>query len=198
LNAVQKNLEGGTTFFESLLGFGKAEGKILRITIEKGPMEEGKMKSHLFIYQDSGNRDALLHDVNTPILNATAEADASKPNIFYLIVPKELPDSVSSVLSLCSDNRLELYAEDRVTRETFLTTLGVANYDGTLSTTSFLFPNQLEAQLHDETPQEKVVNGMSTIEEGSRRYARPTQYPSRKPRGRARSRRGKEVFNGKG
>jgi len=155
LNTAQKNLEGGgNVSFESLLGCGKAEGKILRITIEKGPSTDGQTTSHLFIYQVSGNRDALLHDVNTPIRHATAEADASKPNIFYLIIPENVSDSTTSTIQyLCTHNRLELYAEDRVTRESFLTTLGIANYIGTASTISTLFP----------APKEPVVSGMNTL-----------------------------------
>jgi hypothetical protein len=163
LNAAETNLEGGTVSFESLLGCGKAEGKILRITIEKGSNKEGKIASNLFIYQVSGNRDKLLHDVNEPICHATAEADASKPNIFYLIVPEDLPTSASIVKSLCTQKRLELYAEDRVTRETFLTTLGLANYDGSVSVTSTLFP----VSIVEPTQQQQVVNDTIPLEDSS-------------------------------
>ena len=135
--------------FDHLLGCGKAEGKILRIIIEQGHPKYGldvesknptMMASNIFIYQVSGNTEIALHDVNIPIYHATAEADASRPNIFYLLLPVDLPESAVGIQSLCTNQRLELYAEDRVTRETFMTALGIANFNGSLSSLSVKTP----------------------------------------------------------
>jgi len=137
---------GNPASFDHLLGCGLAEGKIFRLVIEQGyakypsDMDTKRLASNVNIYQVSGNTEIALHDPYIPIFYVTAEADASRPNIFYLILPVDMPDSASGIQSLSLNRRLEFYAEDRFTREVCMTSLGVANFNGHPSNVSVKTP----------------------------------------------------------
>jgi hypothetical protein len=144
--------------FDHLLGCGKAEGKIFRLVMEQGyakyrtDMDPNNASSNVTIYQVSGNSEIALHDVLTPIFHVTAEADASRPNIFYLVLPTDMPDSASTIQSLSINRRLELYAEDRVIREICMTALGIANFNGNPSNLSVKTPLFQSSDVPDEPP----------------------------------------------
>ena len=129
--------------FGNLVGRGKADGRVFRLHIEvsRCPNEESEsidVKSAVTIFQISGNTTEPLHD--QPILNATAISDPSRPKDFDLIIPA---GAASMVSALSTNERFQLQAPNRITRESLLLALGIANYRGLLAdlnTKSILFP----------------------------------------------------------
>jgi hypothetical protein len=129
--------------FGNLVGRGNAEGRIFRVHIEftRSASEDTKstdVTSALTIFQISGNTAEPMHE--KPILGATAVSDPSRPKDFDLIIPT----GAASMVSVLSNNgRFQLQAPNRITRESLLLALGVANYRGKpvdLSVQTILYP----------------------------------------------------------
>jgi hypothetical protein len=129
--------------FGNLVGRGHAEGRLFRVHIEmtRSISEDTKsmdVTSALTIFQISGNTAEPLHD--EPILGATAVSDPSRPKDFDLVIPV---GAASMVSVLSNDGRFQLQAPNRITRESLLLALGVANYRGKpadLSVQTILYP----------------------------------------------------------
>lgn len=107
-----------------------------------------------------------------PLINVSAAVDACHPKHFDLIF-SSLPDEASMVQALTEANRnknikfsLPLLAPNRISRESFLLALGIANYTGKpseLTPVTILFPDtalKTEEEV-DSSPRSK----MSTHEE---------------------------------
>ena len=113
----------------------------LNIEIARFTNEETKstdVASALTIFQISGNTAEPLHD--EPIFRATAVSDPARPKDFDLIIP---PGATSMVSLLSNDGHFQLQAPNRITRESLLLALGIANYSGKpadLSVRTILYP----------------------------------------------------------
>ena len=143
--------------FSNLLGRGNAEGRVFRIQIEISIIDK-TVSSACIISQVSGSTSEPLHA--QPIMHTSAISDPCHPKHFELSFPNGLPDSAGMVMALASqDGRLQLEAPNRLTRETLLLTLGIANFNGRpadLTTSTVLFGSQKHqvagASLHPTTP----------------------------------------------
>ena len=113
-----------------------------------------------------------MHEMNDPILNASAIADPSQPKVFELIFPHGFSKSASMIEALCIDGRFKLCAPSRVARESFLLAIGIANFSGIpadLNKTTVLFPRvPPDAQLEYGVPNNLETNGLEEeSDEGS-------------------------------
>ena len=78
-----------------------------------------------------------------PIKHANARVDALHPKHFDIVFPA-LPSEACMVDALCDEGALQLVAPNRVSRESLLLALGIANFNGKpsdLTTSSLLFPD---------------------------------------------------------
>jgi len=150
--AAKQSLRGGSATFTNLTGRGNAERRSFCLKFSRGgkaPKDEGNESTEvtcsMSIYQVSGRTAEPLHDAEDLISNPCAVADPSQPKSFDLIFLSGLPKSSAMLPVLCEDNgSFQLTAPNRVTRETFLLTLGIARYSSKssdLSTKSVLFPS---------------------------------------------------------
>jgi hypothetical protein len=116
--------------FGGLVGHGNAQGRTFRLEVALAMCQQRRNKvfGSLAIYQSQGTESILLTE--KPILQVTAKADPSHPKRFELILPAT-SDTMNSMLeALCTDGTFQLEAPNRVTRESFLLSLGIANYRG--------------------------------------------------------------------
>lgn len=142
---------GGGTHFGNLAGRGNAEGRTFQLKFEIGRISssserKGRACTVMTIYQVSGGTAEPMHDPTQPILNATAVADPSQPRHFDLTFPSGLPKSATMLTALSLEGRFQLQAPNRVTRESLLLALGIANFRGKpseLTLNSVLFSPEL-------------------------------------------------------
>ena len=129
--------------FSNLLGRGNAEGRVFGIQIEISIIDK-TVSSACIISQVSGSTSEPLHAHS--ILHTSAISDPCHPKYFELVFPNGLPDSAGMVMALASqDQHLQLEAPNRLTRETLLLALGIANFNGRpadLTTSTVLFESQ--------------------------------------------------------
>lgn len=136
--------------FGNIAGRGNAEGRMFRVHIEiaREISDDSSSKagttSAVTIFQISGNTAEPLHD--EPIQNVTAISDPSRPKDFELIMSgaNTLPPMV---LALSENGRFQLQAPNRITRESLLLALGIANFKGKpikLNTKTALYPGRLD------------------------------------------------------
>uniref|UniRef100_A0A7S4WDS9 Uncharacterized protein n=1 Tax=Ditylum brightwellii TaxID=49249 RepID=A0A7S4WDS9_9STRA len=134
-NAARQNLLGGATF-SNMRGCGYADGRIFRLKLEldysstKHGSGAGAVTSLLSIYQVSGEMAELMHSPEERIPNVTAIADSSQARSFDLLPPSGLLSSWTMISALSKNGRFQLQAPNRVTRESFLLSLGIANFEG--------------------------------------------------------------------
>jgi len=129
--------------FANLKGRGNASGRNFRLQIM--PSQEG---SRIRVFQTSGSTAELLHDVQEPIVFASAIAMPAEPKVFDIYFPSGLPESAGMVRALCNDDgHFKLKAPNRVARESLLLSLGIANFCALggkpvdLDASSTLFPD---------------------------------------------------------
>jgi hypothetical protein len=144
-NAARQALSRGAKF-SSLVGRGSAEGRTFGILIEIAISSADKsISSATTIEQISGNTSEPIH--LGAIAKASAIADPSNPKQFDLVFPSGLPEGSSMVSALSTDGRFQLTTPNRMTRETLLLALGIANYSGQpcdLTETTVLYPGQVQ------------------------------------------------------
>lgn len=144
--------------FGGLKGRGNAEGRQFRLEVSIGMPSRKRSRrttSALHIFQMSGNESISL--TSAPILGTTARIVGTSPKYMDLqiAVPAE------SVLSaLCTNGYFQVETPNRLSRESFLMTLGIANYQGKpadLDTQTVLFrdrpPLQLTSLVDEEVSQ---------------------------------------------
>ena len=149
--------------FGNISGRGNAEGRTFRIHVEisREISDDSSSKagttSAVTIFQISGHTAEPLHD--EPIQSVTAISDPSRPKDFELVMPgaNTLPPMVSA---LSENGRFQLQAPNRITRESLLLALGIANFKGKpikLNTKTALYPGRL-----DEVSVSMAANTMDT------------------------------------
>eukprot|EP00592_Proboscia_alata_P024086 CAMPEP_0194448732 /NCGR_PEP_ID=MMETSP0176-20130528/129736_1 /TAXON_ID=216777 /ORGANISM="Proboscia alata, Strain PI-D3" /LENGTH=1530 /DNA_ID=CAMNT_0039275753 /DNA_START=147 /DNA_END=4740 /DNA_ORIENTATION=- len=148
-NAARQLILGGATF-GNLMGKGPAEGREFKVKVEIGLLDSSKslvtyqdMSSFLTIFQVSGSTAESL--CSAPIPNITAEADYLHQRLFNLTLPPNLDDdNAAMVIALSVNKKMMLSAPTRVSRESFLLALGIANFKGKpcdLCVNSVLYPD---------------------------------------------------------
>jgi hypothetical protein len=145
-NASRQALARGAKF-GGLKGRGNAAGRQFRVEISIGIVSKKRSRRttcSLQIYQMSGPESVSL--TPDPIFHASAHVPACSPKFMDLqiVVP---PESVLS--ALCTDGSLQLETPNRLTRESFLMAMGVANYTGkpaTLNATTIMFKDEAQQQ----------------------------------------------------
>lgn len=146
-NGARQALGRGAQF-SNLMGRGNAKGRIFRVQIEIAMTDKTTVLSATTISQVSGSTSEPLH--SKPILQISAVSDPCNPKCFDLVFPKGLQESAGMVSALASnDGRLELEAPNRLTRETLLLSLGIANFNGKpadLTTSTVLFDDTLHLE----------------------------------------------------
>lgn len=131
-NAARQALARGAKF-GGLKGRGNAQGRQFRIDVAIGMMPCHKKRSRrttssLMIYQMGGKNESVsLMTDDKPIFQVGARGSSSHPKHLDLKISVP-PESVLS--ALCTDGVLQLEASNRLARESFLMTLGIANYTG--------------------------------------------------------------------
>ena len=147
--------------FGNIAGRGNAEGRLFRLHVEIArctdeETNKADVTSSVTVFQISGNTTEPLHD--EPILHVTAVSDPSRPKDFDLILPENAPSLVSA---LSENGHFQLQAPNRITRESLLLALGIANYKGKpakLNIQTALYPGRREdvtgslVEGTDETP----------------------------------------------
>jgi chromosome segregation ATPase len=150
LNGARQALARGAKF-GGLTGRGNASGRTFRVEVAlavskskntRNRRSKQQVLSSLNICQVSNNTCESLNGDASPILQASALADPANPKRFDLILPMDsvAPDSMLS--ALMTDGKFQLEAPNRLTRESFLLSLGIANYKGRpadLNATTILF-----------------------------------------------------------
>eukprot|EP00980_Cylindrotheca_fusiformis_P010014 scaffold2214_cov139-Cylindrotheca_fusiformis.AAC.11 len=84
--------------------------------------------SAVTIHMTSAEETIKLTD--QPVKQLSATADASDSKNLDLVFPMFLPDDGSMLSAMLTDGKLLLEASNRMTRESFLMALGIANYQG--------------------------------------------------------------------
>jgi len=154
--------------FGNLVGRGNAEGRVFRLHVEisrctSDETSKPDVTSAVTVFQISGNTAEPLHD--EPILHVTAVSDPSRPKDFDLIMTATVPPMVAA---LSTNGRFQLQAPNRITRESLLLALGIANYKGKpvkLNAKTALYPGRLdegsvsEVGATDDTPIKRLVGG---------------------------------------
>ena len=126
-NGARQALVRGAQF-SNLKGRGNAKGHTFRVQIEITIIKK-KVMSATTIYQLAGNTLNQIH--LRPFLNVSAASDPCQPKAFDLVFPIGLLDDAGMVKALLSHHaRLQLEAHNRMTRDTLLLTLGIANFPG--------------------------------------------------------------------
>ena len=149
-NGARQALARGASF-GALKGRGNASGRQFRVEVTIGMAtrkRSRKTTSALQIFQMSGQESISL--TPTPILGTTAEVPSNNAKHMNL----RIVVSSDSVLSaLCTDGFFQLETPSRLSRESLLIALGIANYQGTpasLDTKTILFPDKSQLCLVDD------------------------------------------------
>lgn len=142
-NGSRQALSRGAQF-GNLVGCGTAAGRTFSIQINIAISSEDKsMSSATKIFQCSGPGLESTH--SSVIRNVSAIANPINPKEITLIFPLGLPKDSSMLLELSSgDHYFKLTAPNRITRESILFALGIANYSGEpgdLTETTVLYPS---------------------------------------------------------
>ena len=151
--------------FGNIAGRGNAEGRLFRLHVEisrctNDETGESDITSALTIFQISGDTAEALHD--EPILHVTAISDPARPKNFELVMTASAPPMVAA---LSTNGRFQLQAPNRITRESLLLALGIANYKGkpvNLNAKTALYPGLLDevsagAEGREITPAKRLV-----------------------------------------
>lgn len=153
--AVQALVNG--TKFSNLAGRGRADGLSFSIEIGKCSTYDKESKStdttsSIRIFQVDGSTAIPLHD--EPLLGVIASTTTAVSRDFELVIPLERAQPMSAMLN---DGHLRLSAVNRVTRETILLVLGIANYCGEkpVNIQTILYPGLPPPA---DTPVEEEVN----------------------------------------
>ncbi len=126
-NAARQALARGAKF-GGLNGRGNAAGRQFQVEISIGMPSKKRSRhttSSVQIFQMSGQERVSL--TPSPIFYVTAQVPTSNPKYVDLQIMVS-PESVLS--ALCTNNVFQLEAPNRLARESFLMTLGIANYAG--------------------------------------------------------------------
>jgi hypothetical protein len=118
--------------FSGLQGRGKLEGRSFLVKVGIGMTQKSRrVTSAVTIYQVCGQTAEPMHDEESPIRGVAAHVpDHFNAKGLELIFARGIPDSAPMVAALATDNRFELQAPNRISRESLLLALGVANYNG--------------------------------------------------------------------
>ena len=160
-NGARQALVRGAKF-GGLVGLGNANGRTFRLEVSLAVCKKRRNKvfGAIAIYQNSGTESLLMTE--NRILQVSAVSDPCHPKRFGLVLP-ETPETANNVLAvLCTDGKFQLEAPNRLTRESFLLALGIANYRGkpaNLNTTTVLY--------HDEPLTPKTLSDDSSSSSGS-------------------------------
>ena len=129
-NGARQALLKGTKF-GVFTGQGNALNKQFSVEVAIGVGKVGHRQvpmSSVKIFLHSGDDTIVLTE--EAIKEVSAEADPSQAKKFTLVLPFP-PEEGSMLSSMCNDsNKLMVIAPNRMTRETFLMALGIANYHG--------------------------------------------------------------------
>jgi len=166
-NAARQALARGARF-GGLKGRGNATGRTfgLEIKMAAHPTRRGRQRSTgsgivasvLISQVVSGQVEPLS---NKPLLQATAVADSVQSKHLDLVLPLFRADGTSAVANaemvqaLCTDGKFQLEAPNRMTRESILLALGIANFGGKpsqLNASTILFP-----ELGSKSPETHTV-----------------------------------------
>ncbi|CAJ1934344.1 unnamed protein product [Cylindrotheca closterium] len=147
-NGARQALSRGAKF-GGISGRGNAQSHRFSIDISIGV---GKLHhkqvamSAVTIHTVSGDETIKLTD--EPIKQVTATADASNSNDLDLLFPV-VPEEGSMLEAVLTDGKLLLKASNRITRESLLMALGIANYQGRpgkLGCKTLLFDDDVQSQ----------------------------------------------------
>lgn len=145
--------------FNNMRGYGKSEGRMFKVHVEMVPDNKTKNKilSKVSIFQFVGSTSEKMHDSDHPLCDCTAKASHNNPKLFNLVFsPEYQPDENSMLHLLCEQEDgenddtahqgryLQLQAPNRISRESMLLSLGIANYKGKpsqLRNSTILFDN---------------------------------------------------------
>jgi septal ring factor EnvC (AmiA/AmiB activator) len=128
-NGARQALARGAKF-GGLAGRGNAAGRTFRVEVSLGQKKRNRQRvtvSSVQIYQVQGDECVPLTE--KPLLQVSALANPASPKQFELLLPVVAGDSMFSALCT-TDGKLQLEAPNRLTRESFLLALGIANYPG--------------------------------------------------------------------
>mmetsp|Transcript_2709 Transcript_2709/g.4024 ORF Transcript_2709/g.4024 Transcript_2709/m.4024 type:complete len:964 (+) Transcript_2709:87-2978(+) len=147
-NASRQALSRGAQF-GNLVGCGSAFGKTFSIQIRIAISSEDKsISSATTIFQCAG---ADLEPIHASVIKSvSALANPANPKEFEFFFPLGPPEDSSMVPLLSSNGHFKLTAPNRVTRESILFTLGIANYSGEpagLTENTVLYPHLGECQI---------------------------------------------------
>lgn len=163
-NAARQALSRGA-LFGNIEGRGPAEGRIFSIHVEISMnAEDRSISSATSIQQVSGQTSEPIH--GGVIKHASAIADPSNSKHFELVFPSGLPEESSMVTALSVDGRFQLATPNRVTRETLLFALGIANYSGKpvdLTETTVLYAGHAEQSASPEAEPEPLVTPVKQV-----------------------------------
>lgn len=145
---------GRTAQFAGLKGRGKLEGRSFLLQVGIGRSSgAGTKGAAVTIYQVSGQTAEPMHDEGSPLCGVSARLpDYGNAKALDLVFVSGIPDAAPMVQALATDDkRFELEAPHRISRESLLLAIGVANFAGTpgeLDSSTALFVNP--------TPQERL------------------------------------------
>ena len=149
-NAARQALARGA-MFGGIRGRGNAQGRHFRVEIAIGMPSKKRSRlttSSIMVHQMSGTESLAL--TPKPILQATVQVPSANPKHLDL----KIAVSSDTILSaLCTDGFLQLEMSNRLARESFLMTLGIANFTGKpaqLDTRTVLFKDEPMRSLMDE------------------------------------------------
>jgi hypothetical protein len=143
-NGARQALSRGA-HFGNLVGRGPAEGRVFGIHIELSFADDRSISSATSIQQISGKTREPIH--LGVIKQASAIANPANPKQFDLVFPFGLPEGSCMVSALSTDGRFQLTTPNRLTRETLLLALGIANFSGKpadLTETTVLYPGLVQ------------------------------------------------------
>jgi len=147
-NGARQALSRGAKF-GGLSGRGNAQSHTFSIEIAIGVGKQYHKQvpmSAVTIHTVSG--DETINMTDEPIKQVTATADASNSNHLDLMFPV-LPEEGSMLEAVLTDGKLLLKASNRITRESLLMALGIANYQGKpgkLGCKTLLFGDDVQPQ----------------------------------------------------
>ena len=144
-NAARQNVgqmgSGRGAIFGNLKGRGNAVGRHFNVKIEiANDTVQKNIVTKLSLFQVSGSTAEPLHDHDLePIFNPSARASHADPKGFELIFT---PPQNSLLSVLLTNNSLQLSTPNRISRESMLLSLGIANFRGrpsALTSSTILF-----------------------------------------------------------
>lgn len=155
-NAARQALARGAKF-GGLKGRNNASGRQFQVEVSIGMPSKKRSRhttSSIQIFQMSGQECVSL--TPHPIFYVTAQVPTSNPKFVDLRIAVS-PESILS--ALCTDGHFQLEAPNRLARESFLMTLGIANYSGK--------PADLDAQtiLFKDTPLEPLLHSRNMLDD---------------------------------